>query len=80
MKFIEEDILTIDNEDFLVASKLVENNETYVLLIKIDKDENLSEEYDIVKEETIDNDTKLVEITNDELFASLCEKFFNQYH
>ncbi len=36
------DILTIDKVDYVISSLVVENNNTYFLLIEIDEDENIN--------------------------------------
>ena len=50
------DILTIENEKYIISSMVIENNTIYYLLLEIDDDENInSENAKIYKQLTINN-------------------------
>lgn len=50
------DILTIENEKYIISSMVIENNTIYYLLLEIDDDENLNpENAKIYKQSTMNN-------------------------
>lgn len=50
------DILTIENDKYIISSMVIENNTIYYLLLEIDDDENInSENAKIYKQLTINN-------------------------
>ncbi len=63
------DILTIENEKYIISSMVIENNTIYYLLLEIDDDENLNpENAKIYKQSTMNN------IEPDKLYPVLDEK------
>ena len=65
------DILTIENEKYIISSMVIENNTIYYLLLEIDDDENLNPENAkiILKkvEMIFGRQMKLSEITEDQV-------------
>lgn len=50
------DILTIENEKYIISSMVIENNTIYYLLLEIDDDENVNpENAKIYKQSTMNN-------------------------
>ena len=50
------DILTIENEKYIISSMVIENNTIYYLLLEIDDDENINpENAKIYKQSTMNN-------------------------
>ena len=63
------DILTIENDKYIISSMVIENNTIYYLLLEIDDDENLNpENAKIYKQSTMNN------IEPDKLYPVLDEK------
>ena len=63
------DILTIENEKYIISSMVIENNTIYYLLLEIDDEENVnSENSKIYKQSTMNN------IEPDKLYPVLDEK------
>ena len=63
------DILTIENEKYIISSMVIENNTIYYLLLEIDDDENVNpENAKIYKQSTMNN------IEPDKLYPVLDEK------
>ena len=63
------DILTIENEKYIISSMVIENNTIYYLLLEIDDEENVnSENSKIYKQSTMNN------IEPDKLYPVLGEK------
>ena len=63
------DILTIENEKYIISSMVIENNTIYYLLLEIDNEENVnSENAKIYKQSTMNN------IEPDKLYPVLDEK------
>ena len=63
------DILTIENEKYIISSMVIENNTIYYLLLEIDDDENINpENAKIYKQSTMNN------IEPDKLYPVLDEK------
>lgn len=63
------DILTIENEKYIISSMVIENNTIYYLLLEIDNEENVnSENSKIYKQSTMNN------IEPDKLYPVLDEK------
>ena len=63
------DILTIENDKYIISSMVIENNTIYYLLLEIDDEENVnSENSKIYKQSTMNN------IEPDKLYPVLDEK------
>ena len=75
MKFEKEDIITIDSENFVIADIEEIEGVKYFFTIKVDEDENLEEEFDVLKECQVDGELKLKTVDDDVLYSSLIEKF-----
>lgn len=75
MKFEKEDIITIDSEDFVIADIEEIEGVKYFFTIKVDEDENLEEEFDVLKECQVEGELKLKTVDDDVLYSSLIEKF-----
>lgn len=75
MKFEINDIITIDEEDFFVASQTERQNINYVFLIKTNDNEDLLEEFDIV---ALNDDNTLSEVVDNEIYAELYEEFIGK--
>lgn len=72
----ELDIVTLDNfKDYVIVSSLKHNNRRYLLLVNVDKNENLLEEKLILEEVDIEGFCTLKEIDNDLTNKVVCEKF-----
>lgn len=75
MKFEKEDIITIDSENFVIADIEEIEGVKYFFTIKVDEDENLEEEFDVLKECQVEGELKLKTVDDDVLYSSLIEKF-----
>ncbi len=74
MKFVINDIIKVDEDDYYVADMIKYNNKSYAYLIKTDENEELTEEFDIV---LVNDDYTLSEVDN-ELFSELNEMFIEK--
>ncbi|MBQ4584134.1 MAG: purine-nucleoside phosphorylase [Bacilli bacterium] len=66
------EVITLENnEDYVVSNILINNNKNYYLLLKIENENEVTEEFLIVKE----NDENSFEIVTDEEFKDIKKKF-----
>ena len=70
------DILTLDNgKDYVIAKTLEYNGSTYLLLIEVDKDENLLDERKILEKLVDGSEEYLKMIEDNNIYKIVSEKF-----
>lgn len=76
MKFVENDIITIDQEDYYVASIVPKDGKNYAYIIKATEDEELTEEFDVL---LINDDNTLSEVVDNKIFAAICHEVAGEF-
>lgn len=70
------DIITLDNgKDYVISKMLIYNEKDYLLLLEVDKDENLLNENLIVEKQSDNNGDYVRDITDEKLKQIISEKF-----
>ena len=70
------DIITLDNgKDYVISKMLTYNEKDYLLLLEVDKDENLLNENLIVEKQSDNNGDYVRDITDEKLKQIISEKF-----
>lgn len=64
--FKEEDIIEVNNKDFLITHKIEYDNDTYYYMTNIE-----TKEVTLVKEDIVDNESILKNLTDDNLIKNV---------